>query len=175
MIYTDTLFVILLLGLWLVAQTLRTRPVWREWLIIAFSLLFVASWGLFSLALLLAVALVNFVAIRLAALGQPKSQRTAIVGIIVLDLTVLAVFKYGRFIISNLPIFPTPSDLKIDSPALGVPLEISFYTFHLISYLNDLSARKTELFRSGNISSIYALSLMWSPVRSFGRGNWSHS
>jgi alginate O-acetyltransferase complex protein AlgI len=144
MIYTDALFIISFVVLWGLAQALRARPVWREWLIIAFSLVFVASWGLFSVALLLAMAGVNFVAIKAATAASDDSRRRVLGATVAFDLLVLIVFKYGHFIGANLPALPA---VTIALPALGIPLAISFYTFHLISYLVDISKQQTRPLR----------------------------
>jgi alginate O-acetyltransferase complex protein AlgI len=142
MTYTDTLFIVLLPVLWVAVTVLRAQPAWREWLIVAFSLMFVASWGLFSLALLLAVAVVNFAVVRLAVAQDLRKRRRLVAGAIVFDLAVLAVFKYWRFIDANVAFLP---DLKIGLlPTLGIPLAISFYTFHLISYLADFGGGRTK-------------------------------
>jgi len=139
MSYTDILFVALFVGVCVLSRLLRRWPAIREWTIIAFSLLIVASWGLFSLALLLAVAAVNFAA-AVAAAPAPQGRRRAIlIGAIVFDLAALGFFKYGGFIAANADsIFNS----KLSVPALGIPLAISFYTFHLISYLVDGVRRK---------------------------------
>jgi hypothetical protein len=55
MIYTDPFFILLLAALWILTQFLRPWSAAREWVIIGFSILFVASWGPLSLFLLLSV------------------------------------------------------------------------------------------------------------------------
>ncbi|MGH7036302.1 MAG: MBOAT family O-acyltransferase, partial [Stellaceae bacterium] len=139
MSYTDILFVALFVGVCVLSRLLRRWPAIREWTIIGFSLLIVASWGLFSLALLLAVAAVNFAAAVAAAPAAPRRRRAILIGAIVFDLAALGFFKYAGFVAANADsIF----DAKLSVPALGIPLAISFYTFHLISYLVDGLRRK---------------------------------
>ena len=121
MSYTDILFVALFVGVCVLSRLLRRWPAIREWTIIGFGLLIVASWGLFSLALLLAVAAVNFAAAVAAAPAAPKRRRAILIGAIVFDLAALGFFKYGGFITSNADsIF----DAKLSVPALGIPLAI---------------------------------------------------
>ncbi|HEV8016447.1 MAG TPA: MBOAT family O-acyltransferase [Stellaceae bacterium] len=134
MSYTDILFLFLLAALCVVSRFLRPWVRLREWVIIAFSLMIVASWGLFSLALLLAIAAINFLAMRIAIAQPPARERAIIIATIVFDIAALAVFKYDVFFLTTLE---TALDLNFRIPALGLPLAISFYTFHLISYLVD--------------------------------------
>jgi alginate O-acetyltransferase complex protein AlgI len=141
MIYTDTFFIVLLTALWGLTQFLRALPATREWVIIGFSLLFVASWGPLSLFLLLGVALVNFFAVKMAASWLPMQRRGIVIFAIAFDLLILAGFKYGQFIGSNLP---TLAQIDLNIPVFGFPLAVSFYTFHLISYLVDFMRRQTR-------------------------------
>jgi alginate O-acetyltransferase complex protein AlgI len=135
MIYTEVLFIVLLVLAWLTTELFRPWPICREWLIIAFSFVVVASWGLFSLALLLVVAFLNFGAIQLASRLSPSPVRTGILAAaVVFDLAALATFKYAAFLKVNLQFL---FDLSPLVPTIGIPLAISFYTFHLISYIVD--------------------------------------
>jgi alginate O-acetyltransferase complex protein AlgI len=143
MIYTDVLFIVLLLLAWLITEFVRPWPAFREWLIISFSFVVVASWGLFSLGLLLAVAALNFAAIRLAATLLDSRLRTAVLGAAVLvDLAALAAFKYAAFLKVNLQFL---FDLTPFVPTIGIPLAISFYTFHLISYVVDFGQGRSRV------------------------------
>jgi hypothetical protein len=62
MTYTDTLFLILFAFIAIMSAALRPMARAREWLLIGFSLLVLASWGIFGLALFLAIAIANFFA-----------------------------------------------------------------------------------------------------------------
>jgi alginate O-acetyltransferase complex protein AlgI len=140
MIYTDTLFIVLLFGFWFLTQFLRSWPALREWVIIGFSLAIVASWGIFSVLLLITVAAINFAAVRIADPAGRLQSRGIIACTIAFDLSILALFKYAGFFQSNL------EDLlhwRVPVPSMGIPLAISFYTFHLISYLVDITRQRT--------------------------------
>jgi alginate O-acetyltransferase complex protein AlgI len=67
--------------------------------------------------------------------GRARARRLLILSLAI-NLTALAFFKYGRFIYHSVATFaplPPPSGLL----AVAVPLGISFYTFHSISYVID--------------------------------------
>jgi alginate O-acetyltransferase complex protein AlgI len=72
----------------------------------------------------------------------PGQGRLLLGSVIALDVATLALFKYANFIGGTfgaltgqiIPVFP-----------LGIPLAISFYIFHLISYLVDIQAGRVKL------------------------------
>lgn len=139
--YTDVLFILLLACVCVLCRLLRPWPRLREWTLIAVSLLIVASWGMFSLSLMLAIAAINFAAIAIASRLDLPQQRAILIAAVVFDLAALAFFKYAGFVILSLEDI---SGARLRVPALGLPLGISFYTFHLISYLVDSLRQKTR-------------------------------
>jgi alginate O-acetyltransferase complex protein AlgI len=142
MLYTDTLFLPIFFGVCFVTWLLRPWPALKEWFLIGFSLLVIATWGYFDLGLFLAVLAVNFwAATTLAKVGHEKS-RFILTTFIVIDLSTLAIFKYSNFMGSN---FAAITGLAVPSFPLGIPLAISFYVFHLISYLVDIHAGRVKL------------------------------
>src|SRR5579875_3054932 len=130
--YTDILFILLFACVCVLCRFLRPWPSVREWTLIAVSLAFVASWGSFSLALLLAIAAANFAAVALASRLARPHRRVLVGTAILFDVAALALFKYADFAILSLE---DVTGARLRVPALGLPLGISFYTFHLISYL----------------------------------------
>ncbi|HEY8965359.1 MAG TPA: MBOAT family O-acyltransferase [Candidatus Methylacidiphilales bacterium] len=139
MLYTDTLFLLLLAAMVAVSRVLRPWPVVKEWVLIAFSLFVIASWGLTHLWIFCVVVLVNYAGAhglaRAVERGANRSARLWLAGLIAADVGALAFFKYIQFAVDNVsallgrPSFHVP---------IGAPLAISFYTFHIISYLVDL-------------------------------------
>jgi D-alanyl-lipoteichoic acid acyltransferase DltB (MBOAT superfamily) len=101
---------------------------------VALSLAFYAFGSPSFILLLIASIAVNWLAAM--AYGRVK-WRTLLTLVIALDIGVLALFKYANFILANLGIV-----LGTTLPALeiGLPLGISFFTFHHIMYLTDLRA-----------------------------------
>jgi alginate O-acetyltransferase complex protein AlgI len=107
---------------------------------VALSLAFYA-WGSPSFILLLIGSIaVNWVAS--VAYGRIKWPAVLTL-VIVLDLAVLALFKYANFLLANLGLV-----LGTTLPALdiGLPLGISFFTFHHIMYLVDLKRGRAPLY-----------------------------
>ena len=97
--------------------------------LLVFSLLFYSFGSLTSLALLVGVALVNYLLGLLLMRGTYR--KAALTAGLVLDLAFLGYFKYADFVLSGiLGLVPL-------SGGIAVPLGISFFTFKCISYLMD--------------------------------------
>lgn len=108
----------------------------------AFSLFVIATWGYFDLALFLAVLFVNFLGARAIDRADAHRGKAILIGFIALDVATLGFFKYANFIGGNVGAL---TGLHLPAFPLGIPLAISFYIFHLISYLVDLHARRVRL------------------------------
>ncbi len=119
----------------------------KKLLLLGASWLFYASWSPRFLLLLIATTAIDFAFARViwnrrwTAVGEEKSDgaaraRPVLVASIVLNLGVLALFKYGLFFWDSVAIFaPLPDPPRLLE--MVVPLGISFYTFHSISYVID--------------------------------------
>ena len=107
---------------------------------VALSLAFYA-WGSPSFILLLIGSIaINWLAS--VAYGRVKWQAVLTL-VIVLDIGVLALFKYANFILANLGHVLGATLPTLD---IGLPLGISFFTFHHIMYLVDLKRGKAPLY-----------------------------
>lgn len=148
MFYTDTLFLVLFALVWGITRLLRPWPVLKEWWLIAFSLFVIASWGYYDLTVFLAVLLVNFAAVKIMGAHEGRGEverkkaRIILVCTLSFDVLILGFFKYADFIGGNLG---DVTGLAIPKFPLGIPLAISFYTFHLISYIVDIHAGRTKV------------------------------
>jgi alginate O-acetyltransferase complex protein AlgI len=132
--YTDSLFIFTFAAIVVVARALRPWPLIRQWFLTIFSLFVIMTWGIYSLVLFLVIAGANFFAARLVT-SRSKLKARLVLGVAVIsDLAALAVFKYSKFL---------DLDLTWLTGAIGIPLAISFYTFHIISYLVDIYRGKT--------------------------------
>ncbi|HEY8025696.1 MAG TPA: MBOAT family O-acyltransferase [Burkholderiaceae bacterium] len=112
----------------------RNITIAAYWL--ALASLFFYGWAVPQfIVLLLGSVTFNFVAGRYIARAQPNSRsRRFLIGAIVANLLVLAVFKYARFFVASL------NDLTgaaLPVPAFVLPLGISFFTFTQIAFLID--------------------------------------
>jgi len=128
-------FLLLTLGVYWALPWLRAR---RALLIVA-SCVFYAWWDYRFLALLAYVTLVAYFAAR--AVHRWPSHGKRIVGLtLVLQLGQLAVFKYTNFLLASVADLTNFAGLRLHAPTLAIllPIGVSFYTFHGISYVVDV-------------------------------------
>jgi alginate O-acetyltransferase complex protein AlgI len=139
--YVDTLFLVLFIPFAAVVRYINMPVRLREWLIIAASLVFLASWGHVSLLVFLSVIAVNFAAtIGIERAGE-QASRYLLAATIAVDFLALGYFKYFNFLVDSLN---GVAKIKLVHKDLALPLAISFYTFHLVSYLVDLQGRRVR-------------------------------
>jgi alginate O-acetyltransferase complex protein AlgI len=136
MVFADLLFLFLFLPLCLLIYYLNGNPKFRNWVLIIFSLAFYA-WGepiwIVLLVLSSAVDWANSIFIE-----KHRGTRWAKVGVVftvVFNLALLATFKYDVFLVDQVNALLGTS---FSAPGYGLPIGISFYTFHTISYVVDV-------------------------------------
>jgi alginate O-acetyltransferase complex protein AlgI len=115
---------------------------WRNAVVAAASLVFYAVGAGPSTLLLLACMVVNYVA---GPVVQPQSgefaptrRRRILIGVIVFDVAVLIVWKYAGFASAQAAGLASLTGFDLPTVSLTLPIGISFYTFHHISYLVDI-------------------------------------
>ena len=143
MVFSSLLFIFLFLPLNLLAYSFAGSIKAKNIIMLIFSLIFYACGEPVYVLLLIFMTLADY----LFALGIEKQEERSVkakllvAGMLFVNLGLLAVFKYGSFILSNLKIltgFP-----KV-IPNILLPLGISFYTFQLISYVIDVYRKEVE-------------------------------
>ncbi|SFE72487.1 MBOAT family O-acyltransferase [Peptostreptococcus sp. D1] len=106
--------------------------------------LFFYSWGdpRYLILILFSVAITWFGVNRMYAIKNRREEaKFYMVCLIVLNVAILAFYKYYGFLIDNVnAIFRTSLSI-IDLP---LPFGISFYTFKIISYIVDVYTRRTK-------------------------------
>ena len=106
------------------------------------------AWGEpFYIVIMILSTIIDYTAGRLMAkFDDNKKMRTVFLLMsLVMNLGLLAVFKYSSFIITNVnDILGT----NIFNPNLPLPIGISFYTFQSMSYTIDLYLRKIKVQKS---------------------------
>ena len=128
-----------LAAVYLVHWALRRERA-RKWLLIVASYLFYAAWDWRFCFLMLFVTLNAFAAGLLLPAMENPGRKLTLLASIAIDLAVLGFFKYYNFFVSNvagvLANLGLPGTLQILQIVL--PVGISFYTFHAISYVVDV-------------------------------------
>lgn len=115
-------------------------------ILILFSIVFYA-WGeqLYTV-LLIACAFINYGAGRLLEKYRNEKCGKAFLALsLIINIGILAVFKYSGFIAENLNLIP---GIELPVPDVHLPIGISFFTFQNISYTLDCWWDKTPAQRS---------------------------
>lgn len=141
--FTDPTFLALLPGFILLLCAVRWLQLWRmeKLILIVAGCLLLFTYGSIDVVVFVSVGAANYVLASTLTRLTGKSRRVLLFLILALDLSCLAYFKYLSFLLGTLPGFfkgPTAD------AGVVIPLGISFYTFHVISYQIDLHERRIE-------------------------------
>ena len=120
----------------------------RNAVLALFSLAFYTIGGKAFVLLLLAVMVVNYAAglaighYQESTTGRaprPRAAKLVLVGTVVVDLGVLAVWKYAGFVTTTVHSFAENLGLgDTRTISVALPIGISFFTFHHLSYIIDV-------------------------------------
>jgi alginate O-acetyltransferase complex protein AlgI len=104
---------------------------------------FYGYWDWRFCTLLFFSSLVSFTAgIMIGRAGSRRAARAWMVASVAVDLCVLGFFKYYNFLAANLARVAPEAALPVLHVVL--PIGISFYTFHTISYIVDVAAGRVQ-------------------------------
>src|SRR5512145_47002 len=158
MLFTEPTFLFLflpvLLGLYFLPFTAH-----RNALLLGASILFYASGGgSFTWLMLGSIAFNYVVAIAISrASGTPRAFRLLVFAV-VSNLLVLGVFKYANFAAQNVnALLGTLGWPALDVPKVLLPIGISFFTFHAISYVVDVYRHDASAQKSPTHAALYML------------------
>ena len=142
MVFSSPVFLFLFLPVTLAVYFVLPHRVRNVWLLLV-SLVFYA-WGepKFTVIMLVSIA-INYLFARAvdAWRGLPRA-RAILAGAIVVNIGLLAVFKYANFFVDNLNVALAAWGVRtLDIPPIALPIGISFFTFHALSYVIDVHRR----------------------------------
>jgi alginate O-acetyltransferase complex protein AlgI len=118
----------------------------RKWLLTIASYVFYAVWSWRYCFLMLFVTANAFAAGQLLARVTDGRKKVVLATSIGTDLAVLGFFKYYDFFLSNIADTLAGLGVSVSLPVMRVilPVGISFYTFHAISYVVDVYRGKVQ-------------------------------
>src|SRR3982750_4590487 len=160
MVFSSPLFLLLFLPLTLFAYYGLPRRA-RNGVLLVASLLFYAWGELRYVPLVLASVLFNgWIGIRIGDAPTPVRRKRWLTLGVTLNLAMLALFKYANFAFENwAAVAPwlgmAPAAVAIAT--IPLPLGISFFTFHAISYVVDVYKRNAAPQRSLPPFALYIL------------------
>jgi len=136
MVFASLIFLFLFLPLNLLLYYSSNNATWRNWVLIVFSLAFY-GWGEpIWISLLILSSMVDWA--NAIFIDKHRGTKWAKIGVtftVVLNLCLLATFKYDQFLVDQVNgLLGT----QFEAPGYALPIGISFYTFHTISYVVDV-------------------------------------
>lgn len=136
MVFSSLTFLCFFFPLCVLAYFICKNRVYRNIVLLVFSLFFY-SWGepKYIILMLAASLIAYFGGIIMHKLSESKWEKTVFVLTVSLLLLNLIVFKYLNFIVDSLNVIP---GLNFQIKEILLPIGISFYTFQILSYVIDL-------------------------------------
>src|SRR3989440_5407606 len=113
----------------------------RKNLLVVASYIFYGAWNPPFAALLFSTTAMDFwLGRQIAKAKNQPSRRGWLVGSVAMNLSMLGFFKYGNFLLENFQWFVARLGVIYQPPHLDIllPVGISFYTFHSLSYTLDI-------------------------------------
>lgn len=148
MVFSSTPFLFYFLPLFIPCYFLMRTTASRNAVLLAFSLIFYA-WGEPWFVLVMLGSIVgNWRAALLIEKASPE-RRVWVTGFAIAgNLLLLIIFKYADFGLINLNHVLALFDTSVPVPVIELPLGISFFTFHSISYLVDIHRGNSKAARN---------------------------
>ena len=134
-------FAVLLAAVLILTVILRA-PSARKIVIFMASCAFYAYWDWRFLGLLLFVTVMDYYISVILAQSDDQPKRKALLAVsIIINLTILAFFKYFNFFVNSFNLAFKPLDVSLPNLRILLPVGISFYTFETLSYVIDVYRR----------------------------------
>jgi alginate O-acetyltransferase complex protein AlgI len=158
MLFTDPCFLFLLLPIILTAYYCTPRA-GKNYVLLAASILFYAlgeGWNTFVVVASIAI---NFLIGQwIASIPEKKDGRFPLFVGIVVNLVLLCFFKYAAFFVENLNVLVVGLGWHpLQTPKIHLPLGISFFTFHALSYITDLWRKDVQPMKRPSTFALYIM------------------
>jgi len=146
LVFADLLFLFVFLPVCLFFYFVTNKLAFRNVVLIVFSLLFYAWGEPIWVTLLLFSSVLDYTCGRVIDKHRGKLQaKAALISSIVLNLGLLATFKYSGFVVSTVN---SVIGTGFNAPRFRLPIGISFYTFQTLSYTIDIYRGKVRVQKS---------------------------
>ena len=145
MLFPTVEFAIFFLLVFATSWAVRPFPLLRKIILLAASYYFYAYWDWRFAVLLFETTLANFLlGLWLDNTTEEKSRRSIVAVAVVLNLSLLAYFKYWGFFVSSFSDLLIALGFQRDTKIMEtlLPVGISFFTFQGISYVIDIYRRQ---------------------------------
>jgi len=140
MVFSSAIFLFSFLPILLLAYFIVPAKA-KNYVLLAFSMVFYAFGGPKYLVVLLFVVLVDYIGARLIE-KKRDSAKKVLTAVIAVNLAILVFYKYTMFFLENLSVL-FQTDLEFLEVIM--PIGISFYTFQSMSYVIDVYRREVAV------------------------------
>lgn len=150
MVFSSLVFLFVFLPLVLLANTLLGRGPFKNVILLIASLVFY-FWGELQYSIMMLISiLMNYIFGLLVEKYDGHKKVKVVVGLAVAaNLSLLIFFKYGNFIADNINLLLVHTGLPlITLSKIHLPIGISFFTFHSISYIVDIYRKEAPAEKS---------------------------
>ncbi len=135
MVFSSLVFISIFLPAVFLIYTAVPNLKFRNGLLIVASLAFYAYGEPVYVLLMIASSVINYVSARFAVKKDGSGNKAAVVIAVIINLGLLAVFKYAGFFAESLS---AVTGLSVPVPQITLPIGISFFTFQALSYVIDV-------------------------------------
>ena len=158
MLFTEPVFLFIFLPV-LLALHLGPWPVYRNCRLLAASVVFYARGGGDVTWFLAASILLNYgAAIAIDRYRDQPAGRRLLVLTVAANVAALGIFKYADFVVGNLNAsLRWLGAAPMAMPGLALPIGISFFTFHAVSYVVDVYRRDAAAQKGPVQAALYLL------------------
>jgi alginate O-acetyltransferase complex protein AlgI len=152
------LFLPVLLGLYFATGS-RAHASYANWLLLVASVIFYAAGGgAFTWLMLGSIAFNYAMAIAVDRVHGTAAAKQRLAFAVTVNLVVLGVFKYANFFADNVNALLSATGAgPVAVPRVLLPIGISFFTFHAISYVVDVYRRDATAQKSPVHAALYLL------------------
>jgi alginate O-acetyltransferase complex protein AlgI len=127
-------------------------------LVLLIASLFFYTWGEqeYALIILISISLNHIFGVLLAGFHNNQKRKLVLALAVIVNIGLLAYFKYANFFVDNLNALLALWQLPlINLPPVHLPLGISFFTFHALSYLIDVYRHEVQAQKNPLLTTLY--------------------
>ena len=142
MVFSSITFLFYFLPIFIACYFLTPTVQAKNVVTLLFSLVFYA-WGepRFVLVLLFSIVF-NYGAAAVIDRNVGRNRKWALGLAVAVNLLILGLFKYANFVTANLAALAALMGFRLSATNIALPLGISFFTFHCLSYIIDVYRRR---------------------------------
>lgn len=154
--FTAPTFLFLFLPVVLAAYSVTPKPLRNLILLIASIIFYAEGEKYYTLVMIFSIVFNYTAGLVLQNAAAPAMRKTLLVAGVAVNLGLLATYKYANFIVGNLNVVLGAMHLAaMHLKPVHLPIGISFFTFHALSYITDVYRREVRAMRRFDSFALY--------------------